>query len=69
MCLLLMSSLLKGLLGVHVYTDIRNMHRGRDCMVVLHKSINVYYHINREFDSHQLKGVLDSTLCDKVFQR
>ena len=52
-----------------IYRYKTNRHRGHDCMVVLHKYFNVYYHINREYDSHQLKGVLDSTLCDKVFQR
>ena len=47
------------------------VRRGRDRMVVGFTTTyanSAYHHISCEFDSHSWKGVLDTTLCDKVFQ-
>jgi hypothetical protein len=45
--------------------------RGRDRMVVGFTTtyvISAYYHYSCEFESHLWRGVLDTTLCDKVCQ-
>jgi hypothetical protein len=47
-------------------------HRGRDRMVVGFTTtcaISVYYHWSCELKSCSWRGVLDTTLCDKVCQR
>jgi hypothetical protein len=45
--------------------------RGRDHMVVRFATtyaISAYHHWSCEFESHSWRGVLDTTLCDKVGQ-
>ena len=44
---------------------------GRDCMVVGFTTtctISAYHHYSCEFESCSCQGVLNTTLCDKVFQ-
>ena len=46
-------------------------HRGCDHMVVAFTTtcaISAYQHWSCEFESHSWRGVLDTTLCDKVCQ-
>jgi len=46
--------------------------RGHDRMVVgltTTCAISAYHHYSGEFKSHSWRGVLDTTLCDKVCQR
>jgi hypothetical protein len=43
--------------------------RGRERMVVGFTTtyvINIYHHLSCEFESHSWRGVLDTTLCDKI---
>ena len=45
--------------------------RGRDRMVVgciTTYAISVYHHLRCEFESRSRRGVLDTTLCDNVYQ-
>jgi hypothetical protein len=45
--------------------------RGHDCMVVGFTTtcvISAYLQLSCEFESRWLQSVLDTTLCDKVFQ-
>ena len=42
--------------------------RGRDCMVVGSTITSAYHHYNCEFEPRSWRGVLDTTLCDKVCQ-
>ena len=51
--------------------EIRS-RRDRDCMVVEFTTaclISVYCHLTFEFESFPCQDVLDTKLCDKVFQR
>ena len=51
-------------------TTIR-VHRGHDRMVVGFTTtcaINAYHQQSREFDPCSWRGVLDTTVCDKVCQ-
>ena len=53
-----------------VSIDVRG-HCGRDRMVVGYTTtcvISVYHHYSCEFESYPWRGVLDTTLCDKVCQ-
>ena len=46
-------------------------HRGRDSMVVgftTSRAINAYHHCSCEFEPRPWRGVLDTTLSDKVCQ-
>jgi hypothetical protein len=45
--------------GKLIYTNSNGSHRGRDYMVV---------ELSCEFESCSWRGVLDTTLCDKVCQ-
>jgi hypothetical protein len=45
--------------------------RGRDCMVVgftTNCAISTYHHESCGFEPRSWRGVLDTTLCDKVCQ-
>jgi len=49
----------------------RGVRRGRDRMVVGFTTtcaISAYHHLSCEFEPRSLRGVLDTTLCDKVCQ-
>jgi hypothetical protein len=60
------------------YTFIQEYHltilrgrRGHDRMVdgfIIICAISAYHHLSCEFESRSLRGVLDTTLCDKVCQ-
>ena len=51
---------------------IVGVHRGCDCIVVgftTTYAIGAYHRLSCEFELHPLKGILYTTLCDKVCQR
>ena len=51
------------------YLSAYKDHRGRDRMIVgftTNYAISTYHHLSYEFEA--LRGVLDTTLCDKVCQ-
>jgi hypothetical protein len=56
--------------GLHQTLSYRD-RRGRDRMVVEFTTtyaIGVYHHYSCESESRAWRGVLDTTLCDKVYQ-
>ena len=51
--------------------EVKRSGRGRDRMIVAFTTIYVisaYHHKRSEFESRSRRGVLDTTLCDKVCQ-
>ena len=55
----------------HHYAYTREDCHGRDGMVVgftTTYAISAYHHSRCEFESCSWRGVLDTTLCDKVYQ-
>jgi len=61
--------LLERILSQHSFP--KEGRRGRDRMVVGFTTtcaISVFHHSSCEFEPHSLRGVLDTTLCDKVGQ-
>jgi len=54
-----------------LYLSIPRVHRDRDRMVVEFTTtyaISAYHHLSCEFESRSWRGVLDTTLYDKVCQ-
>ena len=51
--------------------SLQNLCRALDRMVVGFTStcpISAYHYLNREFEPRSWRGVLDTTICDKVCQ-
>ena len=50
---------------INVFNNISSGRRGRDRMIVWF-TISAYHHYSCEFEPRSWRGVIDTTLCDKV---